>query len=947
MAPHALADESGSLQIGSTTTESKPQSKVWYHDGRWFGIFLDTQDHYIHRLDNDQWVKLTSNGYVHEQNAAKVDALWNGTRLLVLVGHSSGSQYMEFTYDAATRTYNRVSGFPVNLSLGAGAGWANLAQDSTGKVWAITRISGDIRVFWTTSSDHTSWSSSGFTVGTVGEDECGALCVFDGKVGAFWSDQDDDAFYFRYHVDGASETSWSSRETVDQGGGAADDHINLAVTPGNVILAATKGGEDEPGVYVRRPSSGWEGPYIISSIATRPCVVYDEANAIVHCFCTDWDDSPNRILHKEIPLSEISDLESEPTETFLGASSSLNNVTSTKQTVTNATGLLAGADANGYLHWRLRTINGNGAPQVTASASPAQGTAPHYVQFTSDAEDPNGTVVSYAWTFGDGGTSTAANPSHTFSSAGLRTVRLVVTDDDGNTGEDTIEISTLSQDTQVPGADIAKINYQPSNVTTPSGYIADLGLTYTETRGYGWDEGMATESRDANPDVRLDTYAYIENEDSPATWNYDITNGQYFVTVVCGSPAWSGLHKVVLEGTTVIDSVFTDSEEFVAAEDQLVTVADGAISITCGGAAGGTKKTKICYVIIKEATSAGSAGSPPTADAQASVTSGDAPLEIDFTGSGTDSDGTIVSWSWAFDDGGTSSLQSPSHTYATPGNYTARLEVTDNQGNTGVDTIDITVSDPPPPPSNEPPTASANASVTSGDAALEVDFTGSGSDTDGTIVSWSWTFGDGGTSTQQDPTHTYTEAGNYTAILEVTDDDGATATDAIAIVVSEPPPSGGGGGGGPGDVIAQINFQPSNVTTPSGYLADLGQSFTTARNYGWSSAVDVQRKAANLDIRLETYAYIYNGTPRNWEYALTNGTYYVTVVAGSSVDNGIHTIALEGTTVINAVATSDGEFVEVTDYQVQVTDGRLTIRCGGATGSKKTKICYVIIRASD
>ena len=69
-------------------------------------------------------------------------------------------------------------------------------------------------------------------------------------------------------------------------------------------------------------------------------------------------------------------------------------------------------------------------------------------------------------------------------------------------------------------------------------------------------------------------------------------------------------------------------------------------------------------------------------------------LDVDFTGSGTDSDGTIISWSWAFGDGGTSSLQSPSHTYATPGNYTARLEVTDNQGNTGVDTIDIILSDP-------------------------------------------------------------------------------------------------------------------------------------------------------------------------------------------------------------------------------------------------------------
>ena len=90
-------------------------------------------------------------------------------------------------------------------------------------------------------------------------------------------------------------------------------------------------------------------------------------------------------------------------------------------------------------------------------------------------------------------------------------------------------------------------------------------------------------------------------------------------------------------------------------------------------------------------------GQRPVAVASSNVTSGFAPLTVQFTGSAShDPDGSIAGFAWSFGDGGTSTLDNPSHTYAAKGAYTATLTVTDNQGLTDSASIGITVTDPPP-----------------------------------------------------------------------------------------------------------------------------------------------------------------------------------------------------------------------------------------------------------
>ena len=157
-------------------------------------------------------------------------------------------------------------------------------------------------------------------------------------------------------------------------------------------------------------------------------------------------------------------------------------------------------------------------------------------------------------------------------------------------------------------------------------------------------------------------------------------------------------------------------------------------------------------------------------------------LACSFDGAGSsDPDGSIVAYAWDFGDGTTATGTTASHTYGAAGTYTVSLTVTDDQAATGAVSQQVTTS---ATTTNQPPSASFTFSCTD----LGCSFDGSTSiDTDGTIVSYAWDFGDGATATGTTASHTYGAAGAYTASLTVTDDQGATATTARDVTVSAPP----------------------------------------------------------------------------------------------------------------------------------------------------------------
>ena len=174
---------------------------------------------------------------------------------------------------------------------------------------------------------------------------------------------------------------------------------------------------------------------------------------------------------------------------------------------------------------------------------------------------------------------------------------------------------------------------------------------------------------------------------------------------------------------------------------------------------------------------------PPVPRITLRPSSGPPPLEVAFDGTGSTDDGTVVSWRW--DPGDGSSYvdgDTATHTYTDPGVYTVGLSVTDNEGFHASATASVVVAE-------GIPTAAFTVTPPRGGAPLDVDFDASASaDSDGTITSYLWDFGDGETGEGVTPAHTYDTDGVYEARLTVTDDAGLSGVASQYVVVA---PDGG------------------------------------------------------------------------------------------------------------------------------------------------------------
>ncbi|MHA1528138.1 MAG: PKD domain-containing protein [Alphaproteobacteria bacterium] len=155
-------------------------------------------------------------------------------------------------------------------------------------------------------------------------------------------------------------------------------------------------------------------------------------------------------------------------------------------------------------------------------------------------------------------------------------------------------------------------------------------------------------------------------------------------------------------------------------------------------------------------------------------------------------DGNIVLWSWDIGDGNPQQSTIPGNQILVefpangPNPVTVTLTVTD--GTDATDTTSMTLEISDPQTVGDPPVAGFSFTTTD----LTADFTDGSSDTEGPIAAWSWDFGDGNSSTVQNPSHTYGSTGSYDVTLTVTDsNDNSTTSAAQSVTVMAPPPPPG------------------------------------------------------------------------------------------------------------------------------------------------------------
>ncbi|MGK0205806.1 MAG: PKD repeat protein, partial [Planctomycetota bacterium] len=198
------------------------------------------------------------------------------------------------------------------------------------------------------------------------------------------------------------------------------------------------------------------------------------------------------------------------------------------------------------------------------------------------------------------------------------------------------------------------------------------------------------------------------------------------------------------------------------------------------------------------------------ADFTVTPTTGAIPLEVAFTDISV---GTPTTWAWDFDNDGTidSTEQSPSFTYTTPGTYTVKLTASNAAGSNEVIKTDVLRA-------IGPPATDFTATPTSGTAPLAVQFTDTSTEQP---TSWLWDFGDGNSSTQQNPNHTFA-SDTFTVALTATNVAGSNTTSKGDFIVVLPP------------VVAMFTTDPSPASGPAPLAVTFNASTTTdATTYAW------------------------------------------------------------------------------------------------------------------
>lgn len=635
----------------SAPTGQKPQSKLWFNDGIWWGNLFHSasKTFHIYRLD---WASQTwsdSGTLVDTRAKAWGDVKWDGNHLWVAsavysTSSSSSAKVWRFSYNATTKVYSPDTGFPVNVSNG-GVEAVVLETDSTGVAWVTFTQANKAWVTHNTVGSPTTWVAP-YVIPLPGadsltSDDISAIVAFDDRIGVMWSNQNPNhsAMYWATHVDGAGDgaSDWVANTAVKQPE-YADDHLNLKQLTADAtgrVYAVTKtslnnGGAPLQLVLVLKPNGTWER-HTFGTVAdnhTRAILLIDTDNRRLYVFAASPCCSGGIVYMKSTSIDNINFPSGKGTPFIQSATdTTINNPSSTKQNVNGASGLLviAGDDnSRFYLHNRIDLGPPDLTPPDTIIDSGPSGTVSSTsATFTFHATE---TPSTFGCMVDNGPFSSCTSPAtYTDLAIGSHTFSVRATDASGNT-DPTAAAQTWTIDASIPDT-------APPQVTlTAPAQGAQVGGTVNLT---------ATASDDVavdHVDFLIDGSLVGSDASAPYAFAWDSTaapEGPATVTaraVDSSSNTASDAHDVTVDHTapdTIIDSGPSG------------TVASSSASFTFHASEAGS--TSACRL---DAGTYSSCGSPATYNGLAS---GNHTFEVRATDPAGNTDASPATQTWTVD----------------------------------------------------------------------------------------------------------------------------------------------------------------------------------------------------------------------------------------------------------------------------------------------------------
>ena len=469
---------------------------------------------------------------------------------------------------------------------------------------------------------------------------------------------------------------------------------------------------------------------------------------------------------------------------------------------------------------RTFTITSTPSPVASFTWTPQNPKTGETVVFTDTS---TGNPTSWTWNFGDNQTSTGTNPSHVYATSGTYTVNLTVSTAGASN-------STTRQVTITLSPPTVDFTYTPSSPTTST------PVTFTESTSGGatsfsWDfkdGSTGTGSTITHIFTQAKSYAVMltgTNSGGSASKTKDVTvslPGQAPVANFAYTPTSPHANDPITFTDTSVNAPttwnwnFGDNQTSASNNPTHAYASAGKFHVTL------TVTNPIGSDSISQDIIVAAAVLVPLASFTASTTSATVNQTITFADTSTNSPTT---WNWNFGDGQTAVTQNTSHAYTTPGTYTVTLTVANAAATSTPTSKTITITSAVVAPVADFTYAPNNPGV--GQAIVFADTSLNNPTT------WAWSFGDGATSTEKNPTHTFTAAQMYTVTLTSGNTAGWTSkTRTITVVSVEVAPVASFTTSASTATVGQtIQFTDTSTNTPTSWSWDFndGTSIVTTR----------------------------------------------------------------------------------------------------------------------